>query len=110
MAKLKGHSEKIFLPTQTNIQYNPKLAFVEQRTDKGIMKFEKMPKREIKFEVKPQYLRNSVDYNKLQKGYKMIEKKNAATLFGHSKFFIEKLDSFGLPKFLVVLFIHIYRD
>ena len=101
MAKTKGHSPSLFKITQTNIQYNPKMEIVSQRIGKGILKFDKMPKREINFE-KPQYVKNMIDQESIQRGYMLIDKKDNTALFGHSKVFLEKNNPFGLPKFLVV--------
>ena len=101
MSKLSGHSSDVFPTTQTNIQYNPKLEAIEEKPDKGIPIFNKMPKRNIEFAHKTSY-RGIENTDELRKGYKAVEAKKSIPLFGKSKVFLENYDSFGLPRFLVV--------
>ena len=103
---MSGHKESGYPSGQTNIQYNPKTTMVEQRVDMGILKFDKMIKREIKLIKKSPYLYDTVDRVKVNDGYKIIDSNKSVPLFGRSKVFLEKYDPFGLPKFLLV-FIYI---
>lgn len=101
MAKQLGHKAQLFPITQTNIQYDPKLLGVEAKQNKGVPDFGRMPRKEMCGSASVPYL-GSADADNVEKGYRAIDSKSGAPLFGRSKVFLEARDPFGLPRFLLV--------
>ena len=94
-----GRSKSNFHTSQIGIQYNPNLTITEVRTDIGMIRFDKMTKRDFQ-NVTKSICRSTIDNENLEKGYKLLEVQRSAPNF---ELYNKNYENpFGLPRFMIV--------
>ena len=99
LSKGSGHKPPSIVMLQ--MQYEPKMTVVYQRPDTGVMRFDKMGKKEYNF-ANGILNANTTNLMNIEKGYKAINPAIKTPSFTRNKLAMNKPKNLGFPRFMVV--------